>query len=437
MAFRRGDKVEVASEEDGYQGSYFEGTFFAELAKTEYIVQYKNLFKNDFSGPLLEVVSGDELRPVPYTILAKGFRPGDIIDSYAKDGWTVPYTIPAKEFRPGDIVDAYSKDGWWVGMICVKIKDKYVVYFEFKYVYPLKVVSGDELRPVPFTIPAKGFRPGDIVDVYSKDGWWVGMISGKIKDKYVVYFEFYPEFKYCGSFSVLQLGNCNWYEDNNDFSEPVLEVVSGDELMTVPYTIPAKGFRPGDIVDVYSKDGWLRVHHDWVVGGAWMSCNYKWYEDNNDFSEPVLEVVSGDELRPVPYTILAKGFRPRDIVDAYSKDGWWVGMICGKIKDKYVVYFEFYPKFKFIYPMSRLRVHQDWVSGAWKSYFFIEKKFFNNDFSEPVLEVVFRDELRPVPYTIPAKGFQPGDIVDAYSKDGWLRVHQDWVGGAWMSCNYN
>ncbi|KAK1368048.1 DUF724 domain-containing protein 6-like [Heracleum sosnowskyi] len=87
MAFRKGDKVEVASNEDGYQGSYFEGTVVSELANTEYIVRYKNLFKNDFSEPLLEVVSGEELRPVPYTIPAKGFRPGDIVDAFAKDGW--------------------------------------------------------------------------------------------------------------------------------------------------------------------------------------------------------------------------------------------------------------------------------------------------------------------------------------------------------------
>lgn len=116
MVFQRGDKVEVASKKDGYVGSYYEATVVAELAETEYIVQYKNLVKDDFSGPLLEVVSAEELFPVPCS-------------------------IPKKGFRPGDIVDAFDKDGWWVGMICGKTKDKYVVYFdlypEHKYVYPM------------------------------------------------------------------------------------------------------------------------------------------------------------------------------------------------------------------------------------------------------------------------------------------------------------
>ena len=116
MAFQKGDKVEVASKEDGYLGSYFGATVVAELAQTEYIVQYKNLVKKDFSGPLLEVVTGEELRPVPYT-------------------------IPTKGFRLGDIVDAYANEGWWVGMICGKTQGKYVVYFEnypeLKYVYPI------------------------------------------------------------------------------------------------------------------------------------------------------------------------------------------------------------------------------------------------------------------------------------------------------------
>ncbi|KAL1834480.1 hypothetical protein ACET3Z_004131 [Daucus carota] len=111
----RGDKVEVASKEDGYLGSYFEATVVAELAQTDYIVQYKNLVKNDFSGPLLETVPREELRPVPYS-------------------------IPQKGFRVGDMVDAYANEGWWVGMICGKTQDKYVVFFEFypefKYVYP-------------------------------------------------------------------------------------------------------------------------------------------------------------------------------------------------------------------------------------------------------------------------------------------------------------
>ncbi|CAI0451195.1 unnamed protein product [Linum tenue] len=45
-AFRRGDRVEVASEEEGFHGSYFEGNVVELLGSNQYKVEYVNLVKN-------------------------------------------------------------------------------------------------------------------------------------------------------------------------------------------------------------------------------------------------------------------------------------------------------------------------------------------------------------------------------------------------------
>ncbi|CAK9183940.1 unnamed protein product [Ilex paraguariensis] len=103
MVFRRGDRVEVASKEEGFNGSYYAATVISELLKKEYIVQYKTLLKDDLSGPLREIVSVDEFRPAPPE-------------------------IPATGLGLYDKVDAFDNDGWWVGKITGKIGNEFFVY---------------------------------------------------------------------------------------------------------------------------------------------------------------------------------------------------------------------------------------------------------------------------------------------------------------------
>ncbi|KAM3222277.1 hypothetical protein P3L10_021547 [Capsicum annuum] len=77
MEFNRGDHVGVASKEDGFL--------------------YKTLVKDDLSGPLEELVSPPELRPIPPE-------------------------IRVDEFNLCDQVDAFDNDGWWVGMVTAKLE---------------------------------------------------------------------------------------------------------------------------------------------------------------------------------------------------------------------------------------------------------------------------------------------------------------------------
>ncbi|XP_031092232.1 protein AGENET DOMAIN (AGD)-CONTAINING P1-like [Ipomoea triloba] len=109
MLFRRGDVVEVASQKQGFRGSYFVATVVMALTPVrEYVVEYETLVTNDLSGPLREVVPAAEVRPVP-----PGFRMRD-----------------SGEFRKGDKVDAYDNEAWWAGEIIGKVGDKYKVYFD-------------------------------------------------------------------------------------------------------------------------------------------------------------------------------------------------------------------------------------------------------------------------------------------------------------------
>lgn len=85
----------------------------------------------------------------------------------------------------------------------------------------------------------------------------------------------------------------------------------------------------------------------------------------NDQKSPLKEVVRASDLRPEPPRIGASSFNVLDKVDAYDLDGWWVGRVTGR-KDgsRYVVHFECSGD-EYVYPVSVLRVHQEYENGQW------------------------------------------------------------------------
>ncbi|OAY41768.1 protein AGENET DOMAIN (AGD)-CONTAINING P1 [Manihot esculenta] len=109
MEFQRGEQVEICSNEEGFRGSYYEATVIKRLTTSSYAVQYKNLLEDDESGPLIEVVSSDEIRPLP---------PNPSMQS------------PVSRFVMFDKVDAFHNDGWWVGKIVGKAYSFYYVSFD-------------------------------------------------------------------------------------------------------------------------------------------------------------------------------------------------------------------------------------------------------------------------------------------------------------------
>ncbi|XP_015870619.3 protein AGENET DOMAIN (AGD)-CONTAINING P1 [Ziziphus jujuba] len=112
VSFRRGYQVEVCRKEKGFVVSYYAATVVCPLENNTYVVRYKDHLVNDESGPLIEKVLKDEVRPVP------------------------PEIIMITDLAYLDEVDAFDNDSWWVGKITGKHGSNYYVYFE---------TTGDEI----------------------------------------------------------------------------------------------------------------------------------------------------------------------------------------------------------------------------------------------------------------------------------------------------
>ncbi|XP_059627131.1 protein AGENET DOMAIN (AGD)-CONTAINING P1-like [Cornus florida] len=128
------------------------------------------------------------------------------------------------------------------------------------------------------------------------------------------------------------------------------------------------GFRRGDQVEVASKEeGFLGSYYAATVIAEVLEKEYiVQYKTllKDDRSGPLREIVTAGEVRPRPPQIPATSFGLYEKVDAFDNDGWWVGNIAGKVGLEYLVNFETTWD-QIAYPMSRLRVHQEWVNGKW------------------------------------------------------------------------
>ena len=82
MAFLRGEEVEFCSKQVGFMGSYYEATVINNYGNKSYAVQYKNFVTEDKSQPLIEIVSADEVRPLPPKVSATGFASLDVVDAF-------------------------------------------------------------------------------------------------------------------------------------------------------------------------------------------------------------------------------------------------------------------------------------------------------------------------------------------------------------------
>ncbi|KFK42954.1 hypothetical protein AALP_AA1G060700 [Arabis alpina] len=129
----------------------------------------------------------------------------------------------------------------------------------------------------------------------------------------------------------------------------------------------------GDQVEVCSKeDGFLGSHFGATVlkkvpnNGSFYKVKYKNLITDEDEPQPLIEIISADELRPMPPKSLPVMFGLDDKVDAFDNDGWWVGKITGRRGNLYSVYFETTDQV-LEYPLSRLRRHLDFVNGDWVS----------------------------------------------------------------------
>lgn len=102
-----GSTVEVTSDEEGFEGVWFDGTILNySLNKKKVLVEYRSILADDNgSKPLRELVHVSFVRPVP---------PLEIVECFGLH----------------DVVDASYKDGWWTGVITKVLDDsRYQVTF--------------------------------------------------------------------------------------------------------------------------------------------------------------------------------------------------------------------------------------------------------------------------------------------------------------------
>ncbi|KAJ1414329.1 Agenet-like domain [Sesbania bispinosa] len=106
LHFCKGADIEVRSDEEGYQGSWYAAIVVDYLQNGKYLVEYLTLKTDDLTEQLKEEADASDIRPYP----------PDISQDY--------------RFALHEWVDAWYNDGWWVGQVSSVLRNfKYMVYF--------------------------------------------------------------------------------------------------------------------------------------------------------------------------------------------------------------------------------------------------------------------------------------------------------------------
>ncbi|MED6209274.1 hypothetical protein PIB30_053131 [Stylosanthes scabra] len=101
----KGAKVEVTSDEEGYQGAWYTAIVVNSLQNGKYVVEYLTLKTDDLTEQLKEEADASNIRPVPPDIQRR------------------------RRYALRERVDAWYNDGWWEGQVCGFSGYKYRVYF--------------------------------------------------------------------------------------------------------------------------------------------------------------------------------------------------------------------------------------------------------------------------------------------------------------------
>ncbi|GLJ27223.1 hypothetical protein SUGI_0533710 [Cryptomeria japonica] len=132
MDLRRGEPVEVCSDEEGFKGAWYPATVIRKSG-LGFLIEFKDLVTDDEKSKLREKFEADQIRPVPPS-------------------------LNRQYFVAHEKVDAYDKDGWWTGTVENVLADnKYIVHFshsgeKLEYsVYQLRLhldwIDGKWLQP--------------------------------------------------------------------------------------------------------------------------------------------------------------------------------------------------------------------------------------------------------------------------------------------------
>ncbi|KAI4344747.1 hypothetical protein L6164_011938 [Bauhinia variegata] len=106
VPFYKGTKVEVRSDEEGYQGAWYAAVIVDLMPNGKYLVEYETLKTDDLTEQLKEEAEASDIRPYP------------------------PETNHLHPYAQYEKVDSWYNDGWWVGQVVKVLRGlKYLVYF--------------------------------------------------------------------------------------------------------------------------------------------------------------------------------------------------------------------------------------------------------------------------------------------------------------------
>ncbi|KAK2968316.1 hypothetical protein RJ640_021705 [Escallonia rubra] len=220
---------------------------------------------------------------------------------------------------------------------------------------PLKEhVSVDLIRPCPppdFDL-GREFELNDVVDAFYRDGWWTGVISRVVADRFLVSFSNPP--------------------DEIEFSASDLRVhrewVDGRWLRPDKQRTAGLLFSAGKKVEVFFDEEepcnvWFPATVLEDLGNGSFLVNRS--PGAGDGTSKV--IVDSLHIRPSPPLLKNKTFDLLEKVDAFYDFGWWSGVITKELADsRYVVFFKHTNKEKEL-NYAEIRPHMEWKDGKWFS----------------------------------------------------------------------
>ncbi|KAL3652952.1 hypothetical protein CASFOL_002633 [Castilleja foliolosa] len=212
------------------------------------------------------------------------------------------------------------------------------------------------VRPCPpLEEIVEGYGPGDVVDAFYLDGWWIGVVERAVEGeerRYLVSFQ-NPTDEREFSFSELRV-HWDWVDET--WVRPDLQSIIG--LM----------FDVGRKVEVSfdRKDcqgAWFPATIQQDNGNGSYLVKYSAITDNE--VQTLEATVDSLHLRPSPPLLKDKNFVLLEKVDASFDCGWWSGVIRQELENSsYLVFFKQLNTQK-EFNQSALRPHMDWKDGKW------------------------------------------------------------------------
>ncbi|CAO2832519.1 unnamed protein product [Amaranthus hypochondriacus] len=276
--FKKGTKVEISIDEDGFRGAWFIGTIVKQPAKNEnqVMVEYETLLEDDESTPLREKVDLVQIRPLPPRETKRVFK----ID---------------------EEVDVCYNDGWWEGVVTQVLDDnQYSVYFrpsreqsDFKdsdlrlhrewvnqkWVPPLEEEKEEEVLVAEEKIDnekeEKYFCKGSLIEVSNdEDGfegaWFAATVIEVIgKDKFLI------------EYTDLRT------DDDKEF---VREEVDALHIRPRPPKAKVDKFKQSEEVDALYNDGWWVGIISKVLGQSKYLVYFKTTEETLEFKDNELRL---------------------------------------------------------------------------------------------------------------------------------------------------